>query len=124
MRHLKDKGEFFYKGPSREILDTFTNPGVDYVSLRCSEFTSLCPITGQPDYSEVEIRYVPDLLCLESKSLKLYLGAYRMEGGFTEQLTKRICEDLKEVLSPKDIEVKITSDPRGGISIQARKELR
>ena len=100
MKHLKKKKEYKYSGPDKSVLDTFPNPGVHEVTLVCSEFTSLCPITGQPDYGVVTIYYIPDKLCLESKSLKLYLGMYRQFGGFAEKITSKIYTDLDKVLKP------------------------
>ena len=119
LRYLKPKKEFSYKDPNPEVLDTFPNPGVIDVELTCREFTSLCPVTGQPDYAVIGIDYTPDKLCLESKSLKLYLGMYRLYGGFCEQVTHKICEDLFKVLTPKNIVVRGVFTWRGGIKIEA-----
>jgi len=118
MKHLHEKNEQ-YATPDREILDSFPNPGVIQVTLTQGEFTSLCPLTGQPDYAEIEIKYGPKELCIESKSLKLYLSAYRNFGGFAETIAKMICEDLYEVLKPKYIQVNGRFVSRGGISIDA-----
>lgn len=106
--------------PSKD-LDTFAaeNGLLDHVVLTCDEFTSLCPVTGQPDYSTIIITYVPNLLCLESKSLKLYLWTYREKGVFCEQLACDILEDVYKVLSPKYITVKVQQKSRGGIAIEA-----
>lgn len=117
MKHLKEKAEYQYSHPSPEILDTFPNPGVSSVTLECTEVTSLCPKTGQPDLELVVINYAPKAKCLESKSLKLYLGAFRQEGLFGETLAKRICDDIALVLEPKYLEVSLKAKPRGGISI-------
>ena len=117
MKHLKKKNEFKFKGPSWKILDTFSTPRNTFeVVLTSTEVTSLCPLTSQPDYHTVEIRYYPEKVCVESKSLKLYLGSFRMEGCFTETLSSRIAEDLFKVLNCS-ITVKVTSVSRGGISI-------
>jgi len=109
------------KEPDKKILDTFPNPGVDHIVFETKEFTSLCPITGQPDWLKVEIEYTPWKVCVESKSLKLYLQSYRNEKGFVETLTKRISEDLISILHPNSLTVKLTSTPRGGISITSWK---
>lgn len=123
MAKLGEKTEYSYSKPDIKLLDTFPNPGVDTVNLTNTEFTSLCPITGQPDYGQIGITYEPRELCLESKSLKLYLGAYRQEGGFAEQLTERIASDLFFILDPKRMIVDTTWRSRGGITIAVRKEL-
>jgi len=112
------------KEPDKKILDTFPNPGVDGVTFFTKEFTSLCPITGQPDWCDVYISYNPSKLCVESKSLKLYLQSYRNEKGFVESLTRRIIDDLRYVLNPLFIFVSLTSTPRGGILIKAEKSYR
>lgn len=121
MKWLKTKREYVYEHPesSWKVLDIFPNPGVSYVVMDCVEFTSLCPITGQPDYGRVIITYIPDRHCLESKSLKLYLGMYRQYGGFAEQITEKICEDLNKVLNPKEVTVHTKFTTRGGVSIEA-----
>jgi len=100
-------------------LETFENPGVESVTMTCHEFTSLCPITGQPDWGTIEIMYHPDKKCLESKSLKLYLWTFREEGSFCEALAKQICDDVFEVLRPTWVQVSVTQTPRGGIGITA-----
>jgi 7-cyano-7-deazaguanine reductase len=79
--------------------------------------SSLCPKTGQPDFAEVEIRYIPNEWCVETKSLKLYLFAYRQEGAFMETITNRILEHLVEVLSPRRMTVECRFNPRGGIAL-------
>ena len=103
-----------------EILETFGNkhPDRDYfVRFNCPEFTSLCPITGQPDFATVTISYVPDRLLVESKSLKLYLFSFRNHGDFHEDCINIIMEDLIRLMDPKYIEVLGRFYPRGGISI-------
>lgn len=102
------------------LLETFTNkhPGNDYwVKFNCPEFTSLCPITGQPDYATVMICYVPGDLMVESKSLKLYLFSFRNHGDFHEDCVNIIMKDLIKLMDPKYIEVTGKFLPRGGISI-------
>jgi len=119
MRQLKKTTIYNYDLPNGKTLDTFPNPGVKRVEMECIEFTSLCPVTGQPDYGEIKIVYEPMTLCVESKSLKLYLGSYRMYGGFAETLTLMIYADLLTVLRPKFLEVEGKFTYRGGISIKA-----
>ena len=103
-----------------DILETFTNahPDRDYlVTLRCPEFTTLCPITGQPDFGTMIINYIPNERMVESKSLKLYLFGFRNHGDFHEDVTNIILNDLVELMQPKYIEVKGLFVPRGGIAI-------
>ena len=103
-----------------EMLETFLNkhPGRDYwVKFNCPEFTSLCPMTGQPDFGCVYISYVPDQRMVESKSLKLYLFSFRNHGDFHEDCCNIIMEDLIRLMDPKYIEVWCKFTPRGGISI-------
>ena len=102
------------------VLESFSNrhPGNDYfVKFNCPEFTSLCPITGQPDYATIIISYVPDERLVESKSLKLYLFTYRNHGDFHEDVVNTIMKDLIALLDPKYIEVWGRFLPRGGLSI-------
>ncbi len=121
MKYLKEKNEFKYTEPRLDILDTFDAPRDMRVGLTAFEVTSLCPVTGQPDYHTVTISYKPNNLCLESKSLKLYLGSFRNYGTFTEHLCSRIWKDLMAVLSPKNLKVHIRSASRGGISVEAER---
>lgn len=103
--------------PSKQ-LETFPNPhpGRDYeVAFECPEFTCVCPMTGQPDFATIRIRYVPDALCVELKSLKLYLWSYRNEGAFHEDVTNRILDDLVAALSPRQAEIEGDFNVRGGI---------
>ncbi|MBR2779701.1 MAG: NADPH-dependent 7-cyano-7-deazaguanine reductase QueF [Firmicutes bacterium] len=102
------------------LLETFENkhPGRDYfVKFNCPEFTSLCPITGQPDFATLYISYVPDIRMVESKSLKLYLFGFRNHGAFHEDCVNIIMNDLIELMDPRYIEVTGKFLPRGGISI-------
>ncbi len=102
------------------VLETFENkhPDNDYfVKFNCPEFTSLCPITGQPDFAAITISYVPDVRMVESKSLKLYLFSYRNYGEFHEDCVNRIMKDLIKLMDPKYIEVWGKFLPRGGLSI-------
>jgi 7-cyano-7-deazaguanine reductase len=103
----------------QKTLDTFPNPrpGRDYtIHFDCPEFTCLCPITGQPDFATIEIEYVPDALCVELKSLKLYLWSYRDEGAFHEAVTNTICDDLVAAIKPRRLTVTGVFAVRGGIS--------
>ena len=103
-----------------EVLETFQNkhPENDYwVEFRCPEFTSLCPITGQPDFAEIRIRYIPAEKMVESKSLKLYLFSFRNHGDFHEDCVNIIMKDLIKLMNPKYIEVIGLFTPRGGIAI-------
>jgi 7-cyano-7-deazaguanine reductase len=102
------------------VLETFENkhPDNDYfVKFNCPEFTSLCPITGQPDFATIYISYIPDKLMVESKSLKLYLFSFRNHGDFHEDCMNIIMKDLIKLMDPKYIEVWGKFTPRGGISI-------
>jgi 7-cyano-7-deazaguanine reductase len=103
-----------------EILEYFENkhPHNDYwVKFNCPEFTSLCPITGQPDFATITISYIPDIKMVESKSLKLYLFSFRNHGGFHEDCVNLIMNDLIQLMEPRYIEVWGKFTPRGGISI-------
>lgn len=103
-----------------EMLETYENKhqGNDYfVKFNCPEFTSLCPITGQPDFATVTISYVPNIKMVESKSLKLYLFSFRNHGDFHEDCMNIIMKDLIKLMDPKYIEVWGKFTPRGGISI-------
>jgi 7-cyano-7-deazaguanine reductase len=103
--------------PSK-VLDTFPNPAPDRdytIDFGCPEFTCVCPKTGQPDFATIKIKYVPDQLCVELKSLKLYLWSFRDEGHFHEAVTNRILDDLVKAVSPRSIEVTGDFAVRGGI---------
>ncbi len=100
-------------------LDTFPNPQQArdfHIAFECPEFTCLCPMTGQPDFATIHIDYVPDQLCVELKSLKLYLWSYRDEGAFHEAVTNRICDDIVAAASPRQITVTGKFWMRGGIT--------
>jgi 7-cyano-7-deazaguanine reductase len=110
-----------YDNPSPATLEVFDNPHPEHswvVELDCTEFTSLCPVTGQPDFARLHIHYVPGPRCVESKSLKLYLGAYRNHGAFHEDCINRIAGDLVAVLAPRMLRVFGDFRPRGGIAIR------
>ena len=102
------------------ILETFINKHQDrdyWVTFDCPEFTSLCPMTGQPDFATLTIRYIPGKQMVESKSLKLYLFSFRNHGDFHEDCVNMILNDLVTLMKPRYIEVLGTFNPRGGISI-------
>ncbi len=103
--------------PDRAILETFPNPhDLKYeIRFKTDEFSSMCPKTGQPDFAEFVIRYQPAELCLETKSLKLYLQSYRSTGAFMEDVTGRIFKDLVKVLEPESLAVEALFNARGGI---------
>ncbi len=108
--------------PAR-TLDTFPNPNPerDYeIAFEAPEFTCLCPMTGQPDFATIRIRYTPDQKCVELKSLKLYLWSYRDEGAFHEAVTNRIANDLIEAIDPRLLEVEGDFYVRGGISTKVK----
>ncbi len=113
--------EYRYDHPDAAMLEVFDNQHPDapwVVGLDCREFTSLCPMTGQPDFGRVHIHYVPGRLCVESKSLKLYLGAYRNHGAFHEDCVNRIADDLVTVMAPRWLRVFGDFAVRGGIAIR------
>lgn len=102
------------------LLETFVNKHPDrdtWVTFDCPEFTSLCPMTGQPDFATLTIRYIPGMRMVESKSLKLYLFSFRNHGDFHEDCVNMILNDLVALMKPRYIEVLGTFNPRGGISI-------
>lgn len=101
-------------------LDIFpTPPGIKKVILESDEVTSMCPVTGQPDWETVVIEFAPEQYCIESKSLKLYLWSYRNEGIFCEALAGRIAQDVYQACRPHWCTVTVTQKPRGGIKIIA-----
>lgn len=117
--------KYVYDRPQPELLETFPSPFADKqfnacdadgeIYIRCPEFTCLCPKTGQPDFATIIITYIPNELCVESKSLKLYLGSFRMFGEFHEACVTRICNDLVELLHPLYLKIEGQFAPRGGI---------
>ena len=123
LRLLK-KGEKNYpKKPDASILETFknSNPQRNYwITFETSEFTSLCPITGQPDFATIKIEYIPNKLCVESKSLKMFLFSFRNEGSFYEDVTNRIFTDLTKVCKPRRLIVTGEFTARGGIRSSVR----
>ncbi|MDR2473982.1 MAG: preQ(1) synthase [Tannerella sp.] len=123
MKHLTHLGNVktvYPRDYDPSLLETFDNrhPDNDYfVRFNCPEFTSLCPITGQPDFATIYIGYIPDKKLVESKSLKLYLFGFRNHGDFHENCVNTIMKDLIALMNPKYIEVTGKFLPRGGISI-------
>ncbi len=108
--------------PSKQ-LETFPNPCPERpyeVQFHCPEFTCLCPLTGQPDFADIAITYIPAELCIELKSLKLYLWSYRDEGAFHEAVTNRILDDLVLAAAPIWMEVVGEFYVRGGIETSVR----
>jgi 7-cyano-7-deazaguanine reductase len=108
------------KHPQEAKLECFDNLYADrdyVIEFDCPEYTSLCPVTGQPDFGHITVRYIPDKLCIESKSLKLYLFSFRNHGDFHEDCVNIIMKDLIKLMDPKYIEVWGKFTPRGGISI-------
>ncbi len=102
----------------RKILEVFDNPSPSRnftIEHHCPEFTSVCPKTGQPDYGTIVFSYVPDQVCVELKSLKMYLQAFRNEGIFYEAVTNRIMDDFLEVVKPRSVSVESRWTPRGGL---------
>jgi 7-cyano-7-deazaguanine reductase len=113
---LSRPGSELYAG-----LETFANPGVSHVELRSDELTAMCPVTGQPDLYVARIEYWPDALCIESKSLKLYLMSFRNEGVFCEALAVKIRDDVALAVGLPGEKVRVTLEQksRGGITITA-----
>lgn len=136
--HLKslNAGATVYRHdhPDPGVLEAFDNPfaisemnpvrAVGTLHIECPEFTCLCPMTGQPDFARIVIDYQPDERCLESKSLKLYLGSFRMFGEFHEACVNRICNDLVRLLDPVWLTVRGEFTPRGGIPFWPTAEYR
>jgi len=107
------------EAPQADQLETFANPnpGRDYtIEIVCPEFTSLCPMTGQPDFGTITFTYTPDRLCVELKSLKLYLQRYRSQGAFYETVVNRLLDDFVTACQPRRCRVVGAFTPRGGIT--------
>ena len=121
---LLGKGETRYPtSPDEARLETFENANRQrnyWITFKTSEFTSLCPITGQPDFATITIEYIPEALCVESKSLKLYLFSFRQIGTFYEEIVNRIYTDLFEQLKPRRLIVNGDFTARGGITSSVR----
>ena len=128
------KTSYSYDRPDAGLLEAFPSPfalpernpcgAVGTLHIVCPEFTCLCPMTGQPDFGTIIIDYQPDKLCVESKSLKLYLGSFRMHGEFHEAGVNRICNDLVRLLDPVMLTVRGEFTPRGGIPFWPTAEYR
>jgi 7-cyano-7-deazaguanine reductase len=110
--------------PAEARLETFPNPARRPYRIRfeTADFTSLCPVTGQVDFAQITIEYVPDALCVESKSLKFYLASYRNERAFNEAVTNRILDDFIRACSPQEAVVTAEFSARGGIALTVRAE--
>ena len=110
--------------PNEAQLETFPNPAKRAYRIRfeTADFTSLCPVTGQVDFAQITIEYVPAKLCVESKSLKFYLASYRNERAFNEAVTNRILDDFVRVCSPREAVVTAEFSARGGIALTVRVE--
>ena len=121
---LLKKGEMRYPtSPDDATLETFENANQQrnyWITFETSEFTSLCPITGQPDFATIKIEYIPEALCVESKSLKLYLFSFRQTGTFYEEIVNRIYSDLDGLLKPCRLVVNGDFTARGGITSSVR----
>lgn len=120
LTHLSRGNTEYQNKPDVDILEAFENshPERDYkIILDCPEFTALCPITGQPDFGYITITYIADKLCIESKSLKLYLFSFRNHGTFHEEVINRILDDIVEKIKPRQATVVGNFNPRGGIAI-------
>ncbi len=112
--------KYVYDNPTSQILETFPNqyPDRDYVTeFVFTEFSSLCPKTGQPDFATITVRYIPDKKCIETKSLKLYFLAFRQYGSFMETITNKVLDDLVSVCSPRWMQVDGNFNARGGTLI-------
>ena len=110
--------------PSEARLETFPNPARRnyHIHFETDDFTCLCPVTGQPDFARIDIDYIPDRLCVESKSLKFYLASYRSERAFNEAVTNRILNDFVKACSPREATVTAQFSARGGIALSVRVE--
>lgn len=111
--------------PGKAKLETFSNayPGRDYwIQIECPEFTALCPITGQPDFAFITIDYIPEKLCLESKSVKFYMHSYRNTGIFHEEAVNCILDNMVKACRPRRMKVVGKFNPRGGIAITVSAE--
>ena len=111
--------------PAEAHLETFPNPAPQRnycIHFETDDFTSICPVTGQPDFARIDIDYVPDRLCVESKSLKFYLASYRNERAFNEAVTNHILNDFVKACAPREVVVTAQFSARGGIALTVRAE--
>lgn len=123
---IPERRSLFYSFVMNSTLDTFPNPRPerDYeIQIRCPEFTSVCPKTGQPDFGEIAITYTPNAACIELKSLKYYLQSYRDQGIFYEAVTNRILDDLIAACRPRRMRITGAFTARGGITTTVVAEL-
>ncbi len=122
---LHQSGDRYPESPEDAELETFENAYQKrnyWITFNCPEFTSRCPITNQPDFGTIIIRYIPDKRCVESKSLKLYLFSFRNYGTFHEEVVNRILDDLITACQPRHAIVYGDFNPRGGIRIKVEAE--
>ena len=111
--------------PADAHLETFPNPAPNRnyrIHFETDDFTSVCPVTGQPDFARIDVHYVPNRLCVESKSLKFYLASYRNERAFNEAVTNRILDDFVKACAPREAIVTAQFSARGGIALTVRAE--
>src|SRR6201982_1226029 len=111
--------------PTEARLETFPNPAPRrnyWIHFETDDFTSVCPVTGQPDFARIDINYIPDRLCVESKSLKFYLASYRNEHAFNEAVTNRILDDFVKACTPREAIIMAQFSVRGGIALAVRAE--
>lgn len=114
----RNKKSYSFSSVNARLLERFQAPdGNQVIELICDEFTSLCPVTGQPDFARLRVFYQPKKWCVESKSVKLYLMGFRQSGAFAETVVSRICDDLQGLLSAKWIRVAGKFASRGGVGI-------
>ena len=108
--------------PAEATLETFPNPARRnyWIHFETSDFTSLCPVTGQADFAKIEIDYIPAKFCVESKSLKFYLASFRNERGFNEAITNRILDDFIRACEPREANITASFSARGGIALTVR----
>lgn len=117
--------KYVYDNPTADLLEVFKNqyPHRDYITeFVFTEFSSLCPKTGQPDFATIRIQYIPDKICIETKSLKLYFLAFRQYGSFMETIANKILEDCSSVCSPRWMRVEGNFNARGGTLINVKAE--
>ncbi|MFZ2658633.1 MAG: preQ(1) synthase [Victivallales bacterium] len=125
LKSLKASKTSFPDSPEKTALDVFRNIYSERnyeITFTCPEFTALCPVTGQPDFGNITVRYVPDALCVESKSLKLFLFSFRNFNTFHEEAVNIIADKIDSACSPRWLEVSGQFHPRGGIAISVKCE--
>lgn len=125
LKLLSKKKIKFASSPEKAVLEVFENayPQRDYwIEFNCPEFTSICPVTGQPDFGKIVIQYIPDKKCIESKSLKFFMFSFRNYGSFAEDIVNKILEKIVKTAKPKKAKVIGEFTPRGGIEIKVEAE--